>query len=98
MFEEFPRSSGRRPSLPSNTAASTPSETEDVTEDALSPGPIVLHTFGRRSSEPTYRWSLVFSVVLHVTLIGLTLWLNRKVILPRAVGVAVLFQRLPPSR
>lgn len=98
MFEEFPRSSGRRPSLPSNTAASTPSETEDVTEDALSPGPIVLNTFGRRSSEPTYRWSLVFSVVLHVTLIGLTLWLNRKVILPRAEGVAVLFQRLPPPR
>jgi hypothetical protein len=99
MFEEFPRTPSGRPSLPSNLADSTaPSPSEAVTEDVLSAGPIVLSTFTRRNSGPNYRWAVVFSVVLHVTLIGLTLWLSRKVLFPRAEAVAVLFRRAPPPR
>jgi hypothetical protein len=35
-------------------------------------------------------------VVAHVSLIGLTLWLNRKVILPRPDAVAILLRSRPP--
>jgi Gram-negative bacterial TonB protein C-terminal len=99
MFEEFPRAPSPRPNFLSSPGDSTTSsERGEVTEDALSPRPIVLNTFVGRSSTPSYRWSALFSVLLHVTLIGLTLWLNRKVILPRTEAVAVLYKRPPPPR
>jgi|GEM_PF-5348196 len=60
------------------------------------PTPIVLHTFGRRPGGPAYGWSSVFSIVLHVTLIGLTLWLSRAVAVPHSEAVAVVFRRPAP--
>ena len=57
------------------------------------PTPIVLHTFGRRPTGPAYGWSSVFSIVLHVTLIGLTLWLSRTVAVAHSEALAVVFRR-----
>ncbi len=85
------------------------SKADDVSSPVVAPAdatdtrrPIVLRTFGRDASAPAYRWPIVFSVVLHVTLIGLTLWLNRKVVLPRLVEpVATHFRSKtarPPPR
>jgi TonB family protein len=99
MFEEFPPSPTRRSSIrPALSHSAAPSEAEGRAADALRPGAIVFNTFVQRSSGPTYRWSILFSIVLHVTLIGLTLWLNRKVILPRAEAISVLLRPSPPPR
>jgi TonB family protein len=98
MFEEFPRAPSQRPSLPSAPGdARASSAAEAVTEDALT-RPIVLSTFVRRGPPLSYRASALFSVLLHVTLIGLTLWLNRKVILPREAPAAVLYRRPPAPK
>ncbi len=58
--------------------------------------PIVLHTFGQRPGGPAYGWSSVFSIVLHVTLIGLTLWLSRAVAVSRNQPVSVVLRRSTP--
>lgn len=99
MLEDFPRSSGTRSASPSEGA-------EDArAPDAKAPGgsldvarPILVQTFVRRERQPGYRWWLAFSVLVHVALIGLTLYLNRKVVLPRSEPVALLVKRPPPPR
>ncbi len=55
--------------------------------------PIVLRTFGRRADSPRYGWSSVFSVLLHVVLIGLTLWLGRSLVSLPMEPVTVVFRR-----
>jgi TonB family protein len=99
MFEEFPRSPKRPlPFSPDSAEAAPSAEPEEGEEEAPYPSPIVLSTFARKAADPNYRWSTVFSVVLHVSLIGLTLWLNRKIILPRAEAIPIALRKPPPPR
>lgn len=96
MFEEFPRSPSLPPfTLPSDAEGSLSSPAEDAGEARVT-FPIILSAFGQEAKRPFYRWSIVFSIALHVTLIGLTLWLNRKVVFLHQEPVAVLLRSRPP--
>ncbi len=98
MFEEFPRPPRLQPFILPDDAEdrSVSSARETLGETSRATLPIVLSTFGRDAGRPVYRWSIVFSVVLHVTLIGLTLWLSRKIVLQHTDAVAVLLRSRPP--
>src|SRR5450755_3824795 len=98
MFEKSSSSASRRPHIPPSSEDSPNADPEAVIDATGALAPIVLSTFGRRNSAPTYRWSTVFSILLHVTLIGLTLWLNRKVAFHHAEAVTVLLRAPPPPR
>jgi hypothetical protein len=99
MLEDFSRSSGLRPPGPSDASEASDAASADAPWEGSGAGPpIVLTAFEHRSTEPAYRWSIVFSVVLHVTLIGLTLWLSRKVVLRNSDAVAIVLRRPPPPR
>jgi hypothetical protein len=94
MYEDTPGGEDRdRPSA----EEPPPPDGPTAPPDAPAHAPIVLHTFGRRPGEPAYGWSSVFSVALHVTLIGLTLWLSDAVAIARQEPVTVVLRR-PASR
>jgi Gram-negative bacterial TonB protein C-terminal len=99
MLKEFPRAHGLRlPLLPDDSEASAVSPADAPWEGSGAGHPIVLSTFGRLATRPAYRLSIAFSVVIHVTLIGLTLWLSRKVVLRNSEPVAIVLRRPPPPR
>jgi hypothetical protein len=99
MLEDFSRSAGprraRSSERPEGTAAPDAAETGGPLKTAE---PIVLRTFGAGTRQPGYRWWLALSVLVHVLLVGLTLWLNRKVVFPRSGGVAVVLRKPPPPK
>jgi hypothetical protein len=98
MFERSSSSASGLPQAPASSEDPPDSLPEQVTDANGATPPIVLSTFGRRTSGPTYRWSAVFSILLHVTLIGLTLWLSRRVLIHRAEPVSVLLRPPAPPR
>jgi hypothetical protein len=99
MLKEFPRShNGHLPFPPDGSDATASAEARRAAEGRLSSSPIILSTFARTDLGPRYRGSVLFSVILHVSLISLTLWLNRKVILPRADALTVVLRPAPPPR
>ncbi len=93
MFEDSTRTAGAVPPLSLHDSAA-----EAVTPSAPPPRPLVLQTFAPRARGPAYGWSSVFSIFLHVTLIGITLWLSRTATVASLEPEAVLFRRPPPPR
>jgi hypothetical protein len=97
MLEETPPLAGRYPIISADdSAASVLLDAEDRGEVSEVGRPIVLTSFGRRSGAPAYRGSIAFSIVAHMFLIGLSLWLGRAVVLPRMEPIAVLLRSRPP--
>ncbi|MGO9830224.1 MAG: hypothetical protein ACLPJH_08785 [Myxococcaceae bacterium] len=96
MFDDSPSSTGGPLPQPPDTPQARP---QDGTGLPLGAGrasrAIVLHTFAPRRGGPAYGWSSVFSILLHVSLIALTLWLSGTVTLSRPEPVTVVFRRAP---
>jgi hypothetical protein len=94
MYDALPRPPGQKPTPPSGNdrgsgAAAPPS-------GGKTRRPIVLTTFGRRDTGPRYRGAAMFSLVAHVAVVGLVLFLNRAVVMEKLAPVAVVFRRPPP--
>jgi hypothetical protein len=97
MLEETPPLAGRYPTISADdSTASLLTEPEDQPEVSKVERPIVLTSFGRGSNGPNYRGSVAFSILAHVFLVGLSLWLGRAVVVPRLEPVAVLLRSRPP--
>jgi hypothetical protein len=97
MLEDSPPFSARRPSISLDDGGAPVLLDAEDGELSAAGRPIVLTSFVRRADQPaTYRWSIAFSIVAHVVLIGLSLWFGRAVILPRLEPVAVLLRSRPP--
>jgi hypothetical protein len=97
MLEALPRSSGSSRPLPPGASRppGVPGETPPPAFPRPGP-PLVLASFGRKPPRPHYSWPAVFSLVLHVAIIGLALWLNRSPAASHVEPVPVVFHPAPP--
>jgi hypothetical protein len=97
MFEGFPSSSTPRSPVPPDDAASPVASEEDTLPEAsTTTPPITLRTLGRSEAPLVYRWWAVASVLTHVALFALSLWLGRDAIVHHAEPVAVVLRRRAP--
>jgi len=98
MFDAPPRSNGHQgprsashgppvPSAPSGASPPPPARPRP---------PIVLTTFAPRRDGPSYRGAAAFSLLAHILLVGLAVWLGREVVLNKPHMAAVVFRRPPP--
>jgi len=98
MFEAPPNTNGHPGPTHAPLAPEVPSESAapGSAESARARPPIVLTTFGPRRDGARYGGAALFSLVAHLGLIGLAVWLGREVVLAKPELTAVVFRRPPP--
>jgi TonB family protein len=98
MFEAPPNSNGHpgRRRAPPVPAVSSETPAPGPAEAAQPRPPIVLTSFGPRREGARYGGAALFSLVAHLGLIGLAVWLGREVVLAKPEHSAVVFRRPPP--